>query len=135
MKEEILCQLTSSNSTIRVVFATVAMGMGVDISSIRQVIHIGPPHTIQQNYQETGRAGRDGKPCKAILYYNKRDIARNEPGMQDMVRNFCRNSGSCLRTLLLQCMDVSDPKSVKPLHECCSECLLMCFCTMCFKQK
>ena len=52
MKEEILCLLTSSNSTIRVVFATVAMGMGVDISSIRQVIHIGPPHTIQQYYQE-----------------------------------------------------------------------------------
>ena len=42
MKEQILCQLTSSNSVIRVVFATVAMGMGVDIQSIRQVIHIGP---------------------------------------------------------------------------------------------
>ena len=46
MKEQILCQLTSSNSVIRVVFATVAMGMGVDIQSIRQVIHIGPPRTI-----------------------------------------------------------------------------------------
>lgn len=98
MKEEILCQLTSSNSTIRVIFATVAMGMGVGISSIRQVIHIGPPHTIQQYYQETGRAGRDGKPCKVILYYNNRDIATNKPGMQDMVRNYCRTSGSCLRT-------------------------------------
>ena len=42
MKEEILHQLTSSNSVIRVVFATVAMGMGVDIPSIRQVIYIGP---------------------------------------------------------------------------------------------
>ena len=70
MKEEILHQLTSSSSVIRVVFATVAMGMGVDIPSIRQVIHIGPPHTIHQYYQETGRAGRDGKPSKAVLHYN-----------------------------------------------------------------
>ena len=53
MKEEILHQRTSSNSTIRVIFATEAMGMGVDISSIQRVILIGTPDTIQQYFQET----------------------------------------------------------------------------------
>ena len=53
MKEEILQQLTSPDSTIRVVFATVAMGMGVDITSVRYIIHIGPPHSIQEYFQET----------------------------------------------------------------------------------
>jgi superfamily II DNA or RNA helicase len=42
MKEEILKQLCSGKSTVRVVFATVAIGMGVDIPDIRQVVHIGP---------------------------------------------------------------------------------------------
>ena len=72
MKEEILCQLNSDKSNLRVVFATVAFGMGVDIHSVRQIIHIGPPRTIREYFQETGRAGRDGKFSKAILYYSNR---------------------------------------------------------------
>jgi bloom syndrome protein len=72
MKEEILCQLNSEKSNLRVVFATVAFGMGVDIHSVRQIIHIGPPRTIREYFQETGRAGRDGKFSKAILYYSNR---------------------------------------------------------------
>ena len=76
MKEEILEQLNLQPSKIRVVLATVAFGMGVDICSIREVIHIGPPRTIQEYFQETGKAGCDGQPSKAILYYNNRDIAK-----------------------------------------------------------
>lgn len=47
MKEEILMQLCSRMSTVCVVFATVAMGMGVDIPNIRQVVHIGPPCNVK----------------------------------------------------------------------------------------
>jgi len=75
---------------VRVVFATVAMGMGVDIPSIRHVIHVGPPRTIREYVQETGRAGRDGCFSTAILYYNNRDIAKNWQGMSEDVRTFCR---------------------------------------------
>ena len=47
-------------SKVRVIFATVAMGMGVDIPSIRHVIHVGPPRTIREYFQETGQAGMAG---------------------------------------------------------------------------
>ena len=46
MKEHILAELAKPASKVRVIFATVAMGMGVDIRSIRKVIHVGPPWTI-----------------------------------------------------------------------------------------
>ena len=60
MKEEILEHLHAETSTIRVVLATIAIGMGVDIHSIRQVIHIGPPRSIREYFQASGQAGRDG---------------------------------------------------------------------------
>ena len=53
MKEQILRQLCSDTSTVRVIFATVAMGMGVDIPSIRNVIHIGPPCSVKAYFQES----------------------------------------------------------------------------------
>ena len=78
MKKEILKQLCSKKSTVHVVFATVAMGMGVDIPNICQVIHIGPSCNVKAYFQETGRAGRGGKPARAFLYYNNRDITKTE---------------------------------------------------------
>lgn len=76
MKDQILKELALPASKVRIIVATVAMEMGVDIPSIRCVIHVGPPRTIQEYFQETGRAGRDGKPATAILYHNNRDIAK-----------------------------------------------------------
>ena len=64
MKEQILKEMVSPTSKVRVIFATVAMGMGVDIPSIRNVIHVGPPRTVREYFQETGRAGRD---CHTLL--------------------------------------------------------------------
>ena len=56
MKDVILKQLCSGRSVVHVVFATVAIGMGVDIPDICHVIHIGPPSTVKAYFQETGRA-------------------------------------------------------------------------------
>lgn len=57
MKDMILKELSSPSSTLRVVFATVTIGMGVDIPSIRNTIHVGPPRAIREYLQETVRAG------------------------------------------------------------------------------
>ena len=106
MKEQILRQLCSGTSTVnRVIFATVAMGMGVDIPSIRNVIHIGPPCSVKACFQETGRAGRDGKAARAILHYNNREIAKNRAGMREDMRTFCKSIDTCLRLLLLKSPD------------------------------
>ena len=120
MKDEILMQLCSVRSTVRVIFATVPMGMGVDIRNIRQVIHIGPPCNVKAYFQETERAGRDGKPASAILYYNNRDIARNRKGMMDDMRNFCSSDNICLRYLLLKALDYVQEMPMRPQHLCCS---------------
>ena len=69
MKREILKQLCLEKGIGRVVFAAVAIGMAVDISDIRQVIHIGPPSSLKAYVQETGHAGRDENPSSAWLYY------------------------------------------------------------------
>ena len=108
MKDQILKELSSPNSKVRVIFATVAMGIGVDIPSIRHVIHFGPLCTIREYLQETGRAGRDGKPSTAILYYNNMDIAKNKEGMSDDIRSYCRLESGCLRKFLLRCLDADE---------------------------
>lgn len=81
------------------------MGMGVDIHSIRNVNHVGPPRTICEYFQETGRAGRDGRPAFGVLYYNNVDISKNRAGMSEDIRIHCRLEDDCLRKFLIACLD------------------------------
>lgn len=137
MKQQMLNQLTcqSSNCTIRVVFATIAIGIGVNIPSIRQVIHIGVPRTLDSYYQEIGRGGRDGNSTKAFLYYNGQDIAANKPGMTADMRNFCLEECDCLRKRLMTYLGSSETKSRTDVHSCCSNCLRGCQCATCSESR
>ncbi|MFZ5354568.1 MAG: DNA helicase RecQ [Bacillota bacterium] len=104
------------NDKVQVMIATNAFGMGIDKSDIRYVIHYNMPKTMENYYQEAGRAGRDGEKADCILLFSAADIVTNKLLIENSSENtdkskeykklqemadYCNTDG-CLRAYILK---------------------------------
>ena len=104
-------------------FATNALGMGVNFSNVRMIIHYGPPREMKDFVQQIGRAGRDGQPSKAVLLYNGLHLRSCE----ENIKEYCSSNSGCLTKLLLAEFGSLEPETEYD-HDCSIHCHKDCLC-------
>lgn len=122
MKNLIICELQKENPKLRLIFATVALGMGLNAPSIKRIIHFRPPTTLEKYLQEIGRAGRSGQEAEAIMYFNNSDIATNRKGLHPEVIKYSKNDVTCLRLHLMNYFGFHKILFCGTPEKCCSNC-------------
>ena len=104
--------------------------MSLDCSNIRWIIHWGVPSDVETYIQETGRAGRDGLPATATLYYAGKDMMGTR--VNEQMREYCKLKSGCRRKFLLWDVDKDMELDVFVTGcSCCDLCAKSCNCIKC----
>ena len=134
IKNEIITSIVTKSCTQRVLFATVAFGVGVDSPCVERIIHFGVPRIMGSFFQESGRAGRDKRPSTSTLYFNSNDICANVEGMQPIMKAYCKNPKNiCRRNIVLNYFGIGIPSACDQKHSCCVTCRNNCQCSSCIE--
>lgn len=129
-KDVILQSLQKEDGVVRVVFATMALGMGVNFAALNTIYHYGAPRSIDDYLQESGRAGRSGTQAKSVVYWRPSDaplksVLTNPRDAEVVaVRRYLENTTYCRRFQLLQYFDPELARSLPPRDRslCCDVC-------------
>ena len=107
-KDVILQSLRDPKGVVRVVFAMVALGMGIDLQDVNTVIHYGAPRSLEDYFQESGRGRRSGGSARSVVFWKPRDCpVKVKPSTtrdQEVidVRRYLENCSECRRKVLLR---------------------------------
>ena len=118
---------------VDIIVATIAFGMGIDKSNIRYVVHMSLPKTLENYYQEIGRAGRDGENAEVVLFYSGEDMVYAKMRMETLENeNYKQHLTEKLNTMYRfvstescrhQYLARYFQNNIEPCESCCDNCL------------
>ena len=124
-KKIILDDFTKEHSLIRILMATSAFGMGINVKGLHTVINYGASRTIDDYFQESGRVGRDGSQSYSIILNYAGNLGKGKT--EDDMRNYLKDNETCRRQTLLNHYGQSTGNEVEK-HFCCDTCAASCAC-------
>ncbi len=129
-KEVILSSMSKEDGVVRVVFATNSLGMGVNFVGLNTTVHYGAPRSIEDYFQESGRAGRNDQQATSTIFWapldvpKHKDLSKAQSADMAKMRIYLENVTDCRRCILLSHFDsalVSNLSDRDPLT-CCDNC-------------